>query len=423
MSKKQLETLHKSVKKNKKLKESLETELKNERQKLNKSAAALAISSANGKSSPQDRSSSKNIRDVSARITTLDHVLKEKSQNLKEVAEGDKRELLLRHEIGNLRSTREHLKDQRQHLLERKLKRKEKKLSDKEERKLLECEEAVEAIDAAIEFKNELICGRRSVDTNESLQREKGEKMLMARLNNLSPEEMRILLYKYFQKVIDLRDSSQKLEADLEELKRERKQWKWEERVLHNAIYQAKLEGECHAARLQQEQEEKVALMLRHLAEETSASSSLTDHHMLAPQHHLPVNNLELDLYKPGSNSMANASFNNKQLIKSRHGGHMDLCPMPAESKYKPLDKVKEKDRESKNKLFSKFQVLQRYHGTSSTGIGGSGGDKRKVQDSSLSIPEHNLRHLQAAAPPLTVKKGTFEKNKLVIQQVGSQRH
>ena len=43
----------------------------------------------------------------------------------------------------------------------------------------------------------------------------------MARLNKLSVEEMRTLLYKYFTKVIDLRDSSRKLEVQLMSLERD----------------------------------------------------------------------------------------------------------------------------------------------------------------------------------------------------------
>lgn len=395
VSKKQLETLQKTIKKDKKLKESLETDLKNEKLK-------------NGKSQPLSNDKGKNVSDVSARISHLDHVLKEKSQNLEQFAASNSEgKDSLRHEIRNLRRTRDHLLEQRC-CLDRKLK-KDKTLSHKEERKLLECDEAIEAIDAAIEFKNELICGRKSVDTSERLQREKGEQMLMARLNKLSLEEMRTLLYKYFQKVIDLRDSSRKLEIQLMGLERERDAWEWRERVLNNAVRQARLEGESRAVLLQQQQEAKVALMLRHFAEETSASSSLTDRVVMPHVGGTTTttttatdSDLELDLYKPG-----------KQLYKARHTD-IDLCRLPVEShqyKYKPLDKIKEKDRESKNKLFAKFQVLARYHGS----------EKRKVQDSAMSIPEQNLKQLQSI--PLPTTKVTREKNKIIIQQDTLRRH
>lgn len=79
--------------------------------------------------------------------------------------------------------------------------------SHAQERKLLECEEAIEAIDTAIEYKNNLICGRSpSASLSDSYgdnkeTRSRGEQMLMARLDKLSHDEIKTLLYRYFQKV------------------------------------------------------------------------------------------------------------------------------------------------------------------------------------------------------------------------------
>lgn len=75
-----------------------------------------------------------------------------------------------------------------------------------QERKLLECEEAIEAIDTAIEYKNNLICGKSPSaslsDTQDNRDsRTRGEQMLMGRLDKLSHDEMKTLLYRYFQKV------------------------------------------------------------------------------------------------------------------------------------------------------------------------------------------------------------------------------
>lgn len=90
--------------------------------------------------------------------------------NLEKIEDSEEKESL-RHEIRNLRRTRDCLVEQRCHL-DRKL-QKEKMLSEGEERKLLECEEAIEAIDAAIEYKNELICGRKSLDQQSCVERGK----------------------------------------------------------------------------------------------------------------------------------------------------------------------------------------------------------------------------------------------------------
>lgn len=326
-SKKQLESLQKSAKKEKKIKEGLEQ--------------ALIELKSKGDQDELDGGKGKSLKVVNARLSHLDQVLREKSENLEKYKDEDKRESL-RHEIRNLRRTRDHLLEQR-FALDRKLKR-EKVLTYTEERKLLECDEAIEAIDAAIEFKNELICGRKSVDTSESLQREKGEQMLMARLNKLSEEEMRTLLYKYFQKVIDLRESSRKLESQLMVLERERDAWEWRERMLSNAVRQARLEGERNAVSLQRQHETKLTVMLRHLADETNSSTTTS---MSADNFVVPSNHRELEMFKRGEVT----KFKNK----------LDLYPMENQiSKYKPLDNIKEKVHKTSstnNKLFAKFQV------------------------------------------------------------------
>lgn len=137
----------------------------------------------------------KSIKEVSARISHLENMLKEKTSNVEEQDEKDE----LRTEIHNLRKMRDHLLEERSTLDEKY--HKDRRLSSTEERKYLECAEAIEAIDAAIEYKNELICGRKSFESEVDLERQQGEQLLMARLMKLSSDELRILLYKYFQKV------------------------------------------------------------------------------------------------------------------------------------------------------------------------------------------------------------------------------
>ncbi|XP_014098211.3 kinesin-like protein costa [Bactrocera oleae] len=454
-SKKVIDELQKKLKKDRKQREQLEHELKVLKEKENTlSANSKALVKIDGSSNAtEDAERGKNLKEMQARISHLDHVLREKSENLEQYGdnpEGTGEKEGLRHEIRNLRRTRDHLLEQRC-ALDRKLKR-DKVLSQREERKLLECDEAIEAIDAAIEFKNELICGHKSIDTSERLQREKGEQMLMARLNKLSLEEMRTLLYKYFIKVIDLRDSSRQLEVQLMQLERERDAWEWKERVLSNAVRQARLEGERNAVLLQRQHEMKLTLMLRHLAEETSASASASSlnfsdaqqqqhqqqqqrylrptHLALAHQQQLHTaggainttspysdSDLELEFYKP------TVPVSGKILKPPKHG-EMEICPLPdALAKYKPLEKFKEKERESKNKLFAKFQVLTRYAGQSVTAAaagcaadeqtGGSSSRKKDKDQLTAAIPQENLKRL-ISTPPAT--KVTRQKNKIIIQ-------
>lgn len=350
-SRKQLERLKKQVRKEEKRKQVLQQELEEDKIKINEL-----------ESQQNDIEENKNTKE-------LEQVLRET------VIEFDEKDSL-RHEIRNLRRTRDCLVEQRC-LLDVKLK-KEKMLSDVEERKLLECEEAIEAIDIAIEYKNELICGRKQLD-NDRIEREKGEEMLMQRLMNLSENEMRTLLYKYFQKVIDLRDSSKKLETQLVQIEREYETSAWRVQTLSHLLQQVRLESERRIVLLQQQHEEKLNLMMRHFADETSASSD--------------PDTGKIDRV------MSKILERNQQICQiagtSRQTDH------PVSVKCKQVAKYSEESRD-KNKLLAKFQELTRYHS-----------EKRRVN---TTIPQQNLKQLQSGSDtPAT--KVTRQKNKLIIQQ------
>ncbi|KAJ9587210.1 hypothetical protein L9F63_019290, partial [Diploptera punctata] len=218
-----------------------------------------------------EKSKTKSRRGMSARILHLEQVLKEKSMDMEKTDDLDVKEAL-RHEISSLRKTRDWLLEERSCLDEKF--QKDKKLSTMEERKLLECEEAVEIIDAVIEYKNELICGRKGQDLNSSnVQGGKGEKLLLERLMKLSDEEMRIVILKYFQKVIDYRESGRKMEIQLTDLELQTEAQAWKIQALINALQQTHFEAERRIVVLQKEHQEKLHVMLRHFAEESSASS------------------------------------------------------------------------------------------------------------------------------------------------------
>ncbi|XP_058461600.1 kinesin-like protein costa [Malaya genurostris] len=404
-SQKQVEILQKMLKKELDKKEAIEKEAEIvKREKSSKTSAIQEISESKSK-----------IKKMNDRISQIEHVLKEKSSNLKKyVNKKDTEKDSLRQEIKNLRITRDLQLEQRCNL-EKKI-REEEMPSFDEERKLVECEEAIEAIDATIELKNEQICGRKSIDTDESLQRERGEQMLMARLNKLSSDEMRTLLYKYFQKVVDLKGTSRKVEMQFIALERERDAWKWKEKILTNHIRQERLEKERSIIAMQKQHETKVNLMLRHFAADTSASmTSSVPENALYPyspngdfamipgssryHHHHHHHHLTLD---SDSESMSHHNPHSKHLTHFKTGN----VAATAAATVQPLV---EKDR--KNKLLSKLQVFTRYHGGA-----GSSTEKRKMFQSD--IPQQNLKQLQISARP-SLTKVTREKNKIIIQSDG----
>lgn len=72
-------------------------------------------------------------------------------------------------------------------------------LDEAEELKLLQYEEAIEAIDLVIEYKNQVICGRSSAVSSElPMERfeDRTDKMLMERFKKLNTFEMRVLLQR-----------------------------------------------------------------------------------------------------------------------------------------------------------------------------------------------------------------------------------
>lgn len=280
-SKKQMEKLKRQLKKEDEHKKQLEMELAEDQRKIRElekyNLTASKLKEIQSESEDERRNSKsqnecfekkKNLLQVSERISRLDHVLKEKSMNLEKTADTDEKDAL-RHEIRNLRRTRDCLVDEKCDLDEKF--QKEKTLTIVEERKLLECGETIEAIDAMIEHKNEMICGRKCFDENQ-VKREKGEQMLMERLMKLSDGEMRTLFYKYFLKVIDLKESSKNLEIQAAELEAHVESQEWGIQTLTNALKQTKLEAERRIVLLQREHEEKLHLMFRHFAEETGSS-------------------------------------------------------------------------------------------------------------------------------------------------------
>ncbi|XP_043288712.1 kinesin-like protein costa [Venturia canescens] len=246
----------------------------------------------------------KNLLEVSARISHLDQVLKEKSMNLERMTDTDEREAL-RHEIRNLRRTRECLIEEKCGLDEKL--QKERTLSTLEERKLLECGETIEAIDAMIEHKNEMICGRKNLDVKQA-QRENSERML-SQLEKLSDSEMRTLFDKYFWKVIDLKQSSKNLEIQSAELERHVELQDKRIRSLTEALQCIKIEAERRLVELQHKHEEHLHHIFRHMTDENSAGTG----------YDLIDRNLELARFKRENKTLRRRLAEFEALLKLPH--------------------------------------------------------------------------------------------------------
>jgi len=88
-------------------------------------------------------------------------------------------------------------------------------------RRLVELEEQLDAMDAAIEFRNESITSRQNelrrsvVHLSAALGKSHHG---LAKLQSLSVSEMRSLLGRYFDRVVDLRDFQRRLQLQRAEL-------------------------------------------------------------------------------------------------------------------------------------------------------------------------------------------------------------
>ena len=168
----------------------------------------------------------------------------------------------LRHEIRNLRKTRDYLLEMRCKIDVQS--QNQKILNDAEERKLLQYEEAVEAIDLIMEYKNSIICGHHPLKELE----EQSDRMLMERFFKLSENEMRILLHRYFEKIIDLRSSSKKLELQIVDIENKHEKLAYYVLNLRHNLQLERSDAERRIASLQKQHEDKLYRVLRNLTGE-----------------------------------------------------------------------------------------------------------------------------------------------------------
>lgn len=190
-------------------------------------------------------------------------------------------------------------------------------------------------------------------------------------------------------KVIDLKESCRKLEQNLMALERDKEAWDWREKILTNAIRQARLESERNLVIQQKNHETRMNLLLRHFANET-ATSSVTE------------SNFDTSSTNSGTPMAALPDYEELNIVratKSRHQYHQQHAQLHHQ----------EIDRDLKKNLFTKFHFT-RFHqqGASSSYV------DTAAADNAVMIPHENLKQLKEKKPATKV---TRQKNKLIIQQ------
>ncbi|XP_061670145.1 kinesin-like protein kif7 [Syngnathoides biaculeatus] len=245
--------------------EDLEGELtKREEILAKKEALLLERSGLETKRLRSSQALSKDLVTLTGRIETLEHELSERNGLLRSSSAQDSQQI--RQEISNLRQEKDSLLKQRVEL-DDKL-RQGNLLSPEEERTLFQLDEAIEALDAAIEYKNEAITQRQRQLRASASMLSQWEMNLMAKLSYLSASETRALLCKYFDKVVSLREEERKLQLALAELEMQLDEQQRLVQWLENALDRTQLDTDRRLTQQQKEHERSVQLLLQQCREQ-----------------------------------------------------------------------------------------------------------------------------------------------------------
>uniref|UniRef100_A0A674JQE5 Kinesin family member 27 n=1 Tax=Terrapene triunguis TaxID=2587831 RepID=A0A674JQE5_9SAUR len=222
------------------------------------------------------------------RLSMLDKELCDKSVQLQTSASEEKRQIL--QEVQVLQKERDQLL-RRRNSVDEKLKD-GRVLSPEEEHVLFQLEEGIEALEAAIDYKNENIQNRQLSLRGSSQILTQSEANVMGKLVSLSATELRAILFKYFNKVVSLREAERKLQLQTEELEMRVTEQENVIRELESALEHLTLQCDRRLTLQQKEHEQKIQLILHHFKEQDGESIAET-----LKLYEAKVQQLEKDLF------------------------------------------------------------------------------------------------------------------------------
>ncbi|KAM6329283.1 LOW QUALITY PROTEIN: kinesin-like protein KIF27 [Alca torda] len=161
-------------------------------------------------------------------------------------------------------------------------------LSTEEEHVLFQLEEGIEALEAAIDYKNESIQNRQHLLRSSSQILSQTENNVIGKLVSLSAAELRAILFKYFNKIVGLRESA-KLQLQIEERMKVIDQENII-RELESALEHVKLQCDRRLT-IQHKEHEKLQLILHHFKEQDEGIAENFE------RYEVKVQQLEKDLF------------------------------------------------------------------------------------------------------------------------------
>ncbi|XP_044776342.1 kinesin-like protein KIF27 isoform X3 [Neomonachus schauinslandi] len=201
---------------------------------------------------------------ISTRLNLLDQELSEKNVELQHSTA--EKQVKISERVQALQKEKDQLQ-RRRNSVDEKLKNGS-VLSPEEEHVLFQLEEGIEALEAAIEYKNESIQSRQN-SLRASLQNlSHSEADVLEKLICLSPVEIRAILFRYFNKVVNLRETERKLQLQNEEIKMKVLEQDNMVRELESALEHLKLQCDRRLTLQQKEHEQKMQLLLHHFQEQ-----------------------------------------------------------------------------------------------------------------------------------------------------------
>nr|XP_054757524.1 kinesin-like protein kif7 [Lytechinus pictus] len=305
--------VEKVLQRKKKMKE-LEEELKKREMNLAKKELMLRErGELEMKKLRSSQSISRDMTGLASQLQSVEKEIEEKSNTLRVSLDAQKP--VIGKEMQGLKAERERLLQQRIQL--------DGKLQDgtllsaTEERRLIELDEGVEALEAAIEYKNDIISTKKKELRKNDLTQ--SEAMLMSRLNSLAPNETKSLLAKYFEKVIDLREGDRRKELEISELEMKLDERERVIRTLEGSLRSAGMESEQRLIEQQKDYEKKVQVLMRELQGEGGGGDG-----GFALEHKLKELEKDLFYYKKTSRELKKKLREFVQASTSSSNGHED---------------------------------------------------------------------------------------------------
>ncbi|XP_019466433.1 kinesin-like protein KIF27 isoform X3 [Meleagris gallopavo] len=257
---------------------------------------------------------------LSSRLSMLDQELCDKSMQLQGSTTEDRTDILEKIQV--LQKERDQLLTRR-NSVDEKLKE-GKVLSAEEEHILFQLEEGIEALEAAIDYKNESIQSRQHLLRSSSQILTQSEDNIIGKLVSLSAAELRAILFRYFNKIVCLRETERKLQMQTEE--QEMKVIEQENiiRELESALEHIKLQCDRQLTLQHREHEKKLQLILHHFREQDGEGIAET-----LKEYEMKVQQLEKELffYKKTSREL-------KKKLKSFLGESSHQLLAPSKCKY-----------------------------------------------------------------------------------------